>query len=89
MNSESGTVTAELAIAMPAVMILITIATGLLGVQVDRISLAREVGDLARAAARGEAVGEFVVRGDLVCITKTKHSLLPISETQCARKLGL
>ena len=89
MNSESGTVTAELAIAMPAVMILLTIAAGILGVQVDRISLAREAGELARAAARGEPVGNTKLRGNLVCVTKTRQSPLALSETQCARRFGL
>jgi hypothetical protein len=89
VNSESGTVTAELAIAMPAVVILIALATGVLGVQVDRISLTREAAESARAAARGESVAKTQVRGNLVCVTKTKDSLFKISETQCARRFGL
>ena len=89
LNSDSGTVTAELAIAMPAVLILLSLATGVLGVQVDRISLAREAAQSARAAARGESVRNFHVKGSLVCVTKTKDALIQISETQCARRYGL
>ena len=89
VNSEAGTVTAELAIAMPAVVILITLATGVLGIQVDRISLTREAAESARAAARGEPVGKTQVKGNLVCVTKTKDAVISISETQCARRLGL
>lgn len=89
VNSESGTVTAELAIVMPAVVILMALATGVLGVQVDRISLAREAAEAARAAARGETTGQSQIRGNLVCVTKTNEALIPISETQCARRFGL
>lgn len=89
MNSESGTVTAELAIAMPAVVILMALATGVLGVQVDRISLVREASEEARASARGEVSGQNQIRGNLVCVTKTKEALIAISETQCARRFGL
>lgn len=89
VNSESGTVTAELAIAMPAVVILVALATGVLGVQVERISLAREAAESARAAARGESIAKAQVKGSLVCVTKTEDALIPISETQCARRFGL
>lgn len=89
VNSESGTVTAELAIAMPAVIALISFATGILGLQVDRISLAHQAGELARAAARGEQVDGTKPKGALVCVTKTKQGLFQISETQCARRFGL
>jgi Flp pilus assembly protein TadG len=89
VNSESGTVTAELAIAMPAVVILVAFATGVLGVQVDRISLTREAAESARAAARGESIDKVQLKGNLVCVTKTKDALIPISETQCARRFGL
>ena len=89
VNSESGTVTAELAIAMPAVVILVALATAVLGVQVERISLAQEAATSARAAARGEPIAKAQVKGSLVCVTKTKDALIPISETQCARRFGL
>lgn len=88
-NSERGTVTAELAIALPAVLLMLTLAIQLLMTQVERVHLAAEVGALARAAARGEALAGSKIEGTLVCVTKAKETMIRIEEKQCARRLGM
>lgn len=89
LSSERGTATAEIAIALPAVLIMLTLAIQLLMTQVERVQLAAEVGALARAAARGEATLGAQIEGKLVCVSKTKLTLIRIEEKQCARRLGL
>ena len=89
LHKEEGTVTAELAIALPAVLLMLTFSIQALAVQVDRIALVAEVGQQARAAARGEEVSGAREEGKLICVTKTVTKLFQITEKQCARKLGL
>ncbi len=89
LRSDRGTVTAELAISLPAVLLMLTFAIQALAVQVDRIELAAKAGQLARAAARGEAVSHATEEGDLICIKQTVNKVFQITEKQCARRLGL
>lgn len=74
---------------MPAVLLMLTFAIQALAVQVDRIELANRVGQLARAAARGEAVPKTTVEGKLICVERSTPKLVQISEKQCAHRLGL
>lgn len=53
-HSERGSVTAELAIAMPAVSLIIGITLGAFALQVDRMKLVDVAATAARALARGE-----------------------------------
>jgi hypothetical protein len=53
-QSETGSVTAELAIAMPAVSLIIAITLGAFALQVDRMKLVDVAATAARAFARGE-----------------------------------
>ena len=53
-HSERGSVTAELAIAMPAVSLIIGITLGAFALQVDRMKLVDVAATSARALARGE-----------------------------------
>ena len=86
---EAGTVTAELVIALPAVLLVLTFAFQSLSGQMSRIGLVAELSEQARSAARGEPVaGSFIV-GDLVCVQRSTDSLMPIKEKQCARRLGV
>lgn len=113
--SEQGSVTAELAIAMPAVSLVIAITLGAFALQIDRMKMVDVAATAARAFARGEQeqevraliseltpVGEqnameFLVQENFACIKLSKSVLLPglgaqifeLSETQCARKMGL
>jgi hypothetical protein len=56
VRSDEGTVTAELALSLPAVLVILTISLQALSLQVERITLVGQVAALARQAARGEAV---------------------------------
>lgn len=51
---EQGSVTAELAIAMPAVSMIIAITLGAFALQIDRMKLVEVSATAARAIARGE-----------------------------------
>jgi hypothetical protein len=53
-TNETGSITAELALAIPAVMILLAIFIGAMGLQLERFRLVDLAATLARADARGE-----------------------------------
>ena len=89
LSSERGTVTAELALTIPSLLVVLTISIQALSLQVERVSLAGQVAELAREASRGEVVQGAKEEGVLVCVSRTKQFLLPITEKQCARRLGL
>ena len=89
LNKESGTVTAELAIALPAVLVVLTFSLNVLGVQAERIALVGQLATDVRAAARGEPVTGFKVEGNLICLSRTTKTLIQTVEKQCARRLGL
>lgn len=85
MNSgDRGAVTAEFAVALPAVVAVIALCVGALGVTGRQVRLEQAVAQAARLAARGEAgsgVREVIARiastddvavrtdGDLVCVS--------------------
>lgn len=89
LSSEQGTVTAELAVALPAVLIVLTFAMQTLGVQVERIALVGTLASEARAAARGEQGSSSKLVGNLVCVTGKTKTFIQVEEKQCARRLGL
>lgn len=89
LNSESGTVTAELAIALPAVLVVLTFALNVLGVQAERITLVGTLASEVRAAARGEPVRGTTLEGNMICLSRATKTLIQIVEKQCARRLGL
>lgn len=89
LRNERGTVTAELAISMPAVLLVLTFAIQSLALQVDRMSLVQSASEQARAAARGEVIAGAKQEGNLICVTKTLFKVFTIKEKQCARSLGL
>lgn len=88
LHSERGTVTAELAVALPAVILVLGLSIQLLQLPVERMDLAVSAGEQARAIARGERTGGRI-EGALVCVTLTKSGLVSIKETACSRRLGL
>lgn len=89
LSNDQGTVTAELAIAMPAVLMVLTFSFQVLGIQVDRVVMVGSAAMLARQAARGESVAGSKVEGNLVCVTRESKSFVPVIEKQCARRLGI
>lgn len=83
-DAESGSVAAELAIALPAVVLTLLLGAGALGAAATQVSLQDSVADAARLLGRGEntasaqatvqaAVGGARVsselRGDLSCVS--------------------
>lgn len=99
LRTQTGSVTAELAITLPAVLLVASTLLGGMMLGVQRVQLAYAAGTLARAAARGEPpeplakqLGtEFRVEHleDFVCVHSLAHSLVELEEVSCARKLGL
>ena len=83
---DAGTVTAELAVAVPAVVLVLAACLGGLRLGVERLQATDAAALVARAAARGEraravasasedggAVGPVVRSGDLVCATVVRR----------------
>ena len=81
--------TAELAIALPAVLLVLTFSVQVLAIQVDRVAMIGSAAMLARQAARGEIVDGSKIEGNLVCVTRERNSFIQVSEKQCARRLGV
>ena len=93
-RQESGTVTAELVLGLPAVLMVIGLALGAMSLQLERMQLVSAASDLARAIAREEPMDEvnrlvaelgsevsfeFSEDANLVCvILKSKVELLGI-----------
>jgi len=79
---ERGSVTAEFAVALPAVALLLGGAVWALGVAAAQVLLQDETGVAARAAARGEPIDAGTVEhaGELVCVSRTR-SLPPLTLT--------
>lgn len=59
--SDSGTVTAELAIAMPTVTLVIAVTLSAFGLQVERMNYVAVSASVARALGRGETEVEVQV----------------------------
>lgn len=91
-TSELGSVTAEFAIVLPTVFLLLGISLGAVAAQVERIKLVSVAAGLARAVARGEPehqarevfasqlVGKsvvFSVEGLLLCAEVSRNVALP------------
>lgn len=81
---ERGAVAAEFAVSLPAVILVLAIALGLLGAGARQVRLQDATADAARLAARGESeeralsalaaaggTGTIEPRGDLVCVVAT------------------
>jgi hypothetical protein len=56
--ADSGTVTAELAMALPSVALVITICLSGFGLQIERMKFVGVAASAARALGRGEALAE-------------------------------
>ena len=80
-EGDAGSVTAELAAAMPAVLLVLALCVGALQALTQRVLLLDSAATIARALARGEeppgewglAAAAMTVeeRGDLVCVSVT------------------
>ena len=91
-SKDSGTVTAELVLALPAVMLVVTLAIAAMGLQVEKMKLVGAASAIARSIARTEsieatdtlyrqlsptAVMEITEPEGLVCVSLAIESLLP------------
>ena len=55
-NKDSGSVTAELVLALPAVVMIVALALGAMSVQLQIMELVSAASTIARAIARGEPI---------------------------------
>lgn len=101
-GDERGAVTAEFAVALPAVVVVVALCVGGLGAAGRQVRLEQGVAQAARVVARGEpdahavdvarriaAADDVTVRteGDLVCVTATRAA--PPFPSQHARSCAL
>lgn len=92
LGDDRGSVVAEFAVALPAVVLVLVFGTGALATAGRHVRLQDAAADAARLVARGEAVssaGDAVARavggasasvdrsGDLVCVTASAAALIP------------
>ncbi len=93
MAQEAGAVTAEFALALPAVTMVLVLALGVIGAQTDRLALIELAASGSRALARGEPMATvwqlakeagagISVRAsfgvELVCVGASRQVGLPI-----------
>lgn len=97
--ADRGSVTAEFAMLIPAMVLILTTFLSALNLQLERIRLVQLSSDAARAAGRGDVVvqpgdsTELVTyeQGELVCVRATKQATafkLTLNEKTCARANG-
>lgn len=102
---DRGSATAEFAVALPAVAIVLVLGAGALAAGGTAVRLQDAVADAARLAARGEShsrATEAVTsavdgaratvkgRGDLVCVeASTRSHLITVTATSCALDGGI
>ena len=90
--NDSGSVTAELVLALPAVMLVVVVAIAAMGLQVEKMKLVGAASAIARSIARAEsievtetlymqlspaAIMEITEPEGLVCVELVIESLLP------------
>lgn len=101
LRGDAGAVVAETAIAIPAALVVLSIALGALGAGAQAIRLQDAASSAARAAGRGDdptaALGGVTAsmsvshQGGLVCVTLSDDAfggLVPIRATGCADAEG-
>jgi len=96
LGDDRGSVVAEFAVALPAVLVVLLVGVGTLAAASGQVRLQDAVADAARLSARGEPAGrvhaavsaavpgatvEIAERGDLVCVTASTPSLLGLRLT--------
>lgn len=100
---QRGAVTAEFAIVLPAILVVLALIVGALNVSAGRVALTGLAGDLARLEARGDraAAGERLSRFEgspsvsratedgVLCVTARSGSFpFAVSATGCAAITG-
>ena len=87
---ETGSVTAEFAVALPAVMLVLAITLGAFSLQIEQIRMVNLAASSARALAHADGAANSMgaapsgpkgssvsVSGDLLCVTLTRELALP------------
>ncbi|RUR01414.1 TadE family type IV pilus minor pilin [Labedella endophytica] len=102
-RGERGSIAAEFAVVLPAVLLVLVLCIGSASVSVQRITVESAAAAAARAAARGEAGGSaaaaaahagsgaaVAVRrdGDFVCATVTAAATFAVARTVGVRISG-
>lgn len=75
-HSERGSVTAELALALPSVALVIAVTLGGFGLQIERMKLVAISATAARALGRGEVESEVVsqvAQADPIALLRVSH----------------
>lgn len=95
-GADRGSVVAEFAVALPAVVLVLLLGVGALGASARQVRLQDAAADAARLAGRGEPVdvvhgivaravpgaeSSIEPRGDLVCVTASAPALLTLTLT--------
>lgn len=90
---DRGSVTAEFAVVLPAVVLVLLLTAGALGASARQVRLQDAAADAARLVARGEpatraqstvadavsgSAASIAYRGDLVCVTATAPTGVPL-----------
>jgi hypothetical protein len=85
---ERGSITAELAIAMPSVVLVLAVALGCFGLQIERLKLVASAASFARSLGRGDSEQnirdlaretnsnlklDFEYLEDFLCVTLSKN----------------
>lgn len=92
---DRGAVAAEFAVALPAVVLVVLLASSALGACAMQVRLQDAAADAARLASRGEDAGRIAqpvaevggtvavsTRGDLICVTATAGAgIIPVTLT--------
>jgi Flp pilus assembly protein TadG len=104
LGGERGSVVAEFAVALPAVVLVLILGIGALGASARHVRLQDAAADAARLAARGEpdervhavlaaavsgASGEIEQRADLVCVTAVATASVGLPLTLVATSCAL
>jgi len=104
LGDDRGSVVAEFAVALPAVVLVLVLGVGALGASARHVRLQDAAADAARLAARGEsaarvaavvdgavagAVGTTERRGELVCVTASAPAGPPLPLTLTATSCAL
>jgi hypothetical protein len=99
-RTQTGSVTAELAVVLPSVMLVGAALIGGLVLGVQKVQVTYAAGSMARALARGEPIEPLAKQlgvstrveylSDFACVIATAQTQpIMIEEKSCARKIGL
>jgi hypothetical protein len=100
LRTQTGSVTAELAVVLPSVLLVGSTLIGGLLLGAQKVQVTYAAGTLARAVARGESISKLATAlgvevkssflADFACVTASKtNQPIAIESESCARKLGL